>query len=400
MIFSPAVTPSAAEESGAIDVAHRAFNLFLGGRIMETIEVAPHESPLGMRAVQPISPFFDDLRTVDGRVDFKDINILRALKIEPGAGTSVLAECRGSDLPNVSPERRALVQSFPAILTYTRGKGRVMVWTLSPGADDSNLPLMPEFLSLLHRGVSVLCNAQPQTIERKAGQPVILDFSSSLFPGGSGKSTGENSSLTIYDPDGGSHDAILTDGRLMWRETGRAGIYRLSLRDKLQERPKNVFSHSTPPFQARENNRGKFTESPSIPSGFSIVPDTDESLADYLTAGDAMRKLASQSHGQAVYILASDGDFTSFIESSRQGLEFFGIFIFAALLMVLAEAMLANMLGTPAKKTQIANPAASQYSATFHGVNESLKLSKHSADSHPKSKIQNPKSAASGREQL
>jgi len=294
---------------------------FFGGKISGELLVAKDQPALNLRAVQAATPYFEDSRLADGRVEFKDITVFKALKTEANRDASILAE---------------FSDGHPAIVLQPRGNGRILWWTLSPNADDSNLPLMPSFLSLLHCSVSVLCNAQSLALERKAGQPLILDFSGPAVKGP------VPAAVTLFDPDEKSYEVPLTGGRLTWRDTGRAGIYRLQTKAGANKDAPN------PPV----------AKASPIPPGFAVVPDPDEGDVEYLSGSDVQRALGLKS----ATIIPTGTDVAAAVATSRQGRELFGTFIFLALMMVLAEAMLANMLGTraPSNKVKIeaVKPAA------------------------------------------
>ena len=284
--------------------ANHPLRMYLGGTIAGELKITGEQPPLGLRAAQSASPYFDDSRSLDGRVEFKEVSVFKALKVEPARDAAILAEY--SD-------------GHAALLSYARGKGRVLWWTLNPNGDDSNLPLMPDFLSLLHCSVSVLCKAQSQPLECKAGQPLSLDFSKlvPVMPG----------AVTLFDPDQKSFAIPVVDGRLSWRDTGRAGIYRLQA----------AFTGSV---DGKDKGKPAF-----FPGGFAITPDPLESEPEYLSAEEAKRAISLKD----ATIIPAGTDAAPLIAASRQGRELFGIFLFAALTMVLAEAMLANMLGTRKK---------------------------------------------------
>jgi hypothetical protein len=302
--------------------ANHPLQKLLGGKISGEFTVAKDQPALTLRAVQPAAPYFEDSRTTDGRVEFKDVAVLKALKTEANRDASVLAE---------------FSDGHPAIVLQPRGQGRILWWTLSPNADDSNLPLMPSFLSLLHCSVSVLCNAQSQVLERKAGQPLILDFS------GPAAKSAPPAALTLFDPDEKSYEIPLAGGRLTWRDTGRAGIYRLQ--------PKASSNKEAPAVKS------------AVPPGFAVVPDPDEGEVDYLSGSDVQRALGVKN----ATIIPTGTDVSAAIAATRQGRELFGTFIFLALLMVLAEAMLANAIGTRAPAKIKIEPAKS--SAAPSGLN-------------------------------
>lgn len=292
--------------------ANHPLQRFLGGKITGEVAVAKDQPALNLRAVQPATPYFEDSRTTDGRVEFKEVTVLKALKSEANRDASVLAE---------------FSDGHPAIVLQPRGNGRILWWTLNPNADDSNLPLMPSFLSLLHCSVSVLCNAQSQALERKAGQPLILDFS------GPSVKRPVPAAITVFDPDEKSYEVPLAGGRLTWRDTGRAGIYRLQTKTSTNTNTNKVAN----------------TAKSAIPPGFAVVPDPDEGDVEYLASSEVQRALGVKN----ATIIPTGTDVAAAIATTRQGRELFGTFIFLSLMMVLAEAMLANMLGTRAPSNKV-----------------------------------------------
>jgi hypothetical protein len=296
--------------SGAGDAALAAghpLQKLLPGRMLGEQKARAGQEPWGLRAVRMASPYFDDSRNADGRVEFKNVGILKLLKVEPHADAQVLAEAGG----------------LPVLLEARRGGGRVLWWMIGANAEDSNLPLMPSFLSLLHCGVAVLSNAQWAPIERKAGQPVSLDFSGAAAP----------AVVTLYDPLSKSREVPVRSGRLNWPETDKAGIYRLVAK-----------RNGLPTAQAKRSD----------PQGFAIAPDAEESDTERLKAEEASLLIP----GPRVLIVSSQEGIVSAISSARQGRDLFGIFVLAALLLLLAETMLANMLGTSSRKPYLTKSAS------------------------------------------
>ena len=287
--------------------ANHPLQSLLGGQIEGELIASKTQTALGLRAVNEASPFFDDARNTDGRVDFHEVSIVKALKVRAGHDTSVLAE---------------FTNGHPALLLHGVGKGRVLWWTVSGHADDSNMPLSPSFLPLLHGAVAVLANAQSQALERRAGQPLILDLSAA-------KSV--PAALNLYDPDERLTEIPVENAQMNWRMTGRSGVYRIE--------PKAGDSGAG----AKGPKQGAGIA--GIPSGFAVTPDPDESLPEYVSTRDALRALSADN----AFAVDAGTDLLPLLAQARQGRELFGIFIMAAFFMVLAEALLANMLGTRMK---------------------------------------------------
>ncbi|MCY3022994.1 MAG: BatA domain-containing protein [Planctomycetota bacterium] len=282
----------------------------LGGKITGELSAIGTQKPFSLQVVRPASQYFDDCRGADGGVEFSEVAVVHALKVEPGPNTDVLAQFFGG---------------HPAILEQKRKLGRVMWWTLSAHADDSNLPLVPQFLSLLHRSVSVFAGAQSMSLSQQAGNPLIFDLSvrwrkdaKPVYP----------PAVTIFDPTEKTYEVPVEGGRVTWRQTGRVGVYRMAPKagDKKTAAP--------PAF--------------SIPPGFALTPDPDERMQEYRRADEVKAAL-----GLAGALIVDPGmDLLATVNITRQGRELFGYFIFAALLAILAEVILANMLGVRMKTPQ------------------------------------------------
>jgi hypothetical protein len=304
-----------------------------GARGVGMIEPPRDQPPLTLRSTQPAAPYFDDSRTLEGRVEFQEVALLKAVRAEPDKDVAVLAE---------------FSDGSPALMVRPAGKGRVMYWAMRPHAEDGNLPLMPSFLSLLHCSVSVLSGSQGLNIERKAGQPLTLDFSALAVA----SHAALPAAVTIFDPDEKSYDVALEGGRLTWRNTSRAGVYRIQ--------PKAADKAPAPgPAPVVKLERSV------IPPGFAVVPDPEESSADYLSSSEALKKFPVLS-GQAV---APDGDLAPLLNNARQGRELFGLFLVLALLMVLAEAMLANLIGGRVKSSLFTGGKKPGVGADMSGLN-------------------------------
>ncbi|MFH0939208.1 MAG: BatA and WFA domain-containing protein [Planctomycetota bacterium] len=288
--------------AGALDgalAANHPLQSFLGGRISGEFNVGGGEKALALQVVKPTAPCFDDCRTADGRVEFPQAAIFHGLHVQPHPETEVLAQ---------------FSNGRPAILMSKRGRGQTLWWTISAHADDSNLPLLPSFLALLHRSVVCLANAQTQSISQKAGVPLIIDLADRLA-----KNPGANcpSVVTVFDPTGKSFELPVSNGRIHCSQTGRAGVYRL---------------------EAKAAGKGVQVSNAVISPGFAITPDHDESSPQYLSASEAKDMFGFSN----ITVIEPDTNLRELIGETRHGRELFGHFIAFALLAILAEVMLAN----------------------------------------------------------
>ena len=274
---------------------------FTGVRATGTIEPPRDQPALAMKVTQPAAAYFDDSRTADGRVEFPEVALLKTVRIEPDKDATVLAEFN---------------DGAPAITIRALGKGRVMYWALRPHADDGNLPLMPSFLSMLHCSVAVLSNAQGQSLERKAGQPLQLDLSAAA----TAAHTSLPPAVTVFDPEEKSVEVPIESGRMTFRGTGQAGVYRI---------------------QATRGESAPAAERSPIPPGFAVVPDSEESTNEYFSASEALKTFPVASG----FALSPGEELQPLLSAARQGRELFGLFLLLVLIMVLAEAFLANAIG-------------------------------------------------------
>jgi len=283
---------------------------FFGGKILGELNILGNQKPLGLQVVRPASPFFDDCRGQDGGVEFTEVAVMHALRVEPDPDTEVLAQYSSGQ---------------PAILAHKRKQGRVVWLTTSPHTDDSSLPLMPQFLSFLHRSVSVFAGAQGAALSQQAGNPLIFDLSSRSRKDGKAVYP---AAVTIFDPTEKSYEVPVVGGRITWRQTGRAGVYRM----------------------AAKSPEGKGAQQPTVPvpPGFALTPDPEESTPEYRSPDEVKRALGLP----AAIVIDPSADLNALVGITRQGRELFGYFIFAALVMILAEVILANMLGVRMKSPQ------------------------------------------------
>jgi len=284
----------------------------LGGKILGELNVAGNQKPLGLQVVRPASPYFDDCRGQDGGVEFTEVAVMHALRVEPGPDTEVLAQYSSGQ---------------PAILAHKRKQGRVLWLTTSPHTDDSSLPLVPQFLSFLHRSVSVFAGAQGTALSQQAGNPLIFDLSSrarkdakAVYP----------AAVTIFDPAEKSCEVPVVGGRITWGQTGRAGVYRMAAKT------------------AEKKGAQQAAGNVPIPPGFALTPDPEESTPEYRSPDEVKRALGLPT----AIVIDPSADLNALVSITRQGRELFGYFIFAALLMILAEVFLANMLGVRMKAPQ------------------------------------------------
>jgi len=309
--------------------ANHPLRRFFGGKILGEMSALGNQKPFGFQVLRPASPFFDDCRAQDGSVEFSEVAVMRALRVEPGADTEVLAQYSTGQPAVLAHSPRAFARPG------TTNVGRIMWWTLSAHADDSNLPLMPPFLSLLHRTVSVFAGAQAAALTQQAGNPLIFDLSSrarkdtkSTYP----------TAVVVFDPTEKSFEVAVVGGRVTWRQTGRVGVYRMAAKE----------SGAEPKAAAGKRDAGAASSLVPVPPGFALTPDPEESMPDYRTADEAKRAL-----GLITAIIVDPGmDLLAAVTITRQGRELFGYFIFAALMAILAEVVVANMLGVRLKTPQ------------------------------------------------
>ncbi|MBE7463053.1 MAG: BatA domain-containing protein [Planctomycetes bacterium] len=281
---------------GARDVqlgAQHPLHGLLPAQAAAPMQVPPQGEPYTLRVTRPATACFDDVRAADGRVPFDRVAVLRAIEAKPAPGATVLAE---------------FSNGAPALLERAAGAGRVQMWALSAHAEDTNLPLQPGFLALLHRSLVLLSGAEAPVLRAKAGLPVTLDLAPFA------KRAALPPVLALHDPKQRRHAVALAESRLVWRATAQAGVYRLE-----------------PP----EGADGAF------PQGFVVTPDPAESGADYLAPDDALAALGFA----RAQVLGADADLAAVLAQTRSGRELFGALILAALLALLAEAFLANQTG-------------------------------------------------------
>jgi hypothetical protein len=116
-----------------------------------------------------------------------------------------------------------------------------------------------------------------------------------------------------------------------------------------------------------------------VPPGFALTPDPDESAPEYKTADEAKRALGNL----AAIIVDPSADFQATVLVTRQGKELFGYFILAALLVILAEVVIANMLGVRIKSVQPPlTPITPSRGAPAPGLSLSSPGPEHGRDAH------------------
>jgi hypothetical protein len=134
--------------------------------------------------------------------------------------------------------------------------------------------------------------------------------------------------VTIFDPAEKSYEVPVVGGRVTWRQTGRAGVYRMEAR--------------------KSEKKGAPQATIRVPPGFVLTPDPEESDPEYRSPDEVKRALGLP----GAIIIDSGADLNALVAITRQGRELFGYFIFAALVLILAEVVLANMLGIRMKAPQ------------------------------------------------
>ncbi|MGD0092804.1 MAG: BatA domain-containing protein [Planctomycetota bacterium] len=290
--------------------ANHPLQSFFGGKILGELSVLGNQKALGLQVLRPASPYFDDCRTLEGSVEFQEVAVLHALRVEPGPDTEVLAQFSSGQ---------------PAILAHRRKQGRILWLTTSPHTEDSNLPLMPQFLSFLHRSISFFAGAQGLSLSQMAGHPLTFDLSTRARKDGKAVYPAV---VTVFDPTEKSFEVPVKGGRIEWKQTGRVGVYRM----------------------AAKPAEGKAAQQPTVPvpGGFAVTPDPEESMPEYRPPDDAKRALGLPS----ALVLDPSADLNTTVGITRQGRELFGYFIFGSLLMILAEVLVANMLGVRMKAPQ------------------------------------------------
>lgn len=299
--------------SGSQDAAQAANHplaAFFGGKILGELNALGNQKPFSLQVLRPASPFFDDCRALDGSVEFTEVAVVHALRAEPGPETEILAQYSGGQ---------------PAILAHRRGQGRVMWCTTSAHTDDSNLPLVPQFLSFLHRSVSVFAGAQNVALTQVCGHQLIFDLAARAHKD---VKAAYPEAVIVYDPTEKSFEVPAASGRVKWQQTGRVGVYRMAAKGS--------------------EGKGSQPATVPVPPGFALTPDPEEGTPEYRTPDEVKRALGLPS----AVVLDPGADLFATVNITRQGREFFGCFIFAALLVILAEVILANMLGVRLKSAQ------------------------------------------------
>ncbi len=232
-------------------------------------------------------PLFSDIFVKDKkRIESPDI--FYNYKIIPsGKGRNIISLLDGS--------------SF--LSEYSKGKGRIIVYSSLPYPGWNNLPLKGIFPLLIYKTVLYLSEPQKEFEDLYAGGLAIINLSGRSVP-----------HVKIADPDGSS-SAVNTSGEnfVNYRRTAEAGIYTVSSND-------------------------------DVIGKFQVNTDPAESIMKYMPADEFNEYLESISFKGDYVNIDPGGDPSGEILQARFGSELWKIFAVIALMFALVEMTVARSM--------------------------------------------------------
>lgn len=197
-----------------------------------------------------------------------------------------------------------LADGTAALSEHKSGNGRLLVLTIPPVLQYSNLPLKGIFVPLLYRSVYYLSGTGQKDSSVLAGQPLRF-----------GVPQAKKNQLKLSRPSG--DDEYISDDQIQsalftWRATGRTGIYDLLSGEEVLER-KSV-NHD--------------------PAESVTLASAEEEIKDYFKKSGAANEPVILSYGS---------DITQEINQARFGAELWKFFLLLALLTAIAEMAVARV---------------------------------------------------------
>jgi hypothetical protein len=189
----------------------------------------------------------------------------------------------------------------PALWECSRGKGKILVFAATPDLRDSDIPLSPMFLPLVHTSVSYLASAGGAQRHRdnRVGRQLVFDAPAAALAA---------SQLVIRDPDDTPVRPLLFETPLgelqaICEHPDKVGFYRL-----MQDT--TAVAEAVANADTRESN-----------IAVRAIPEGDFETASIVKTG---------------------GDFLRNLQAARQGREIFGLFILLAAAALVAESLLSR----------------------------------------------------------
>jgi Aerotolerance regulator N-terminal/von Willebrand factor type A domain/CARDB len=197
----------------------------------------------------------------------------------------------------------------PLLVEGELGAGRVLQFAVTADADWTNLPKRPLFVALLHKGLFHLMRGSAARESRTVGDAISLPDVTGLGPGGS---------IEVYAPEREDDPARFTDadrGVTGFTETARPGFYRVVTR----------------------SGEGVTETAVAVnvdPAEGALARSSIDALAEILDTND-------------VTALDVESDVKNDLRRARTGRPIWGVLLILALILLLAEALLANLWTKP-----------------------------------------------------
>jgi len=212
-----------------------------------------------------------------------------------------------------------LSNGSPFLVEAKVGKGGVLLYSVPPTLDYSDLPRKSIFLPLMRRTASYVSSIRTMRDENYAAQYVTTEPFDVELPALGGLQTG--ATVLVKAPDGSSqraHVTITTDGKTRIHIEGAsvAGNYTV-YRDAEAREPVALFAVNV------ESNET------------DLKTATEREMKDYLAARMTAKKAS------IITLQAGERDLAKVVEQSRYGVELWQSFLWAALVLAVFEMILA-----------------------------------------------------------
>lgn len=235
------------------------------------------------------NPVFSNLFEENVRPSIESPEIYRYFKISPGAsGKNIIS----------------LVDGSAFLSEYSTGGRKALAFASSPALSWGTFPLKGFFAPLLHKCISYISSRTRQSAQYLAGEYITADISESAFP-----------RIEIVKPDGANEfiatDSLINKNFLEYSGTNLTGTYRF-------------------------NSGGELLD-------FAAVNcDPAESATASADAGEFEEYLKDINFQGKIFDISPDEDFNQLIYEARIGSELWRYFLIAALLLAIAESLVAR----------------------------------------------------------
>jgi hypothetical protein len=214
----------------------------------EIVRTPEGEKPPNLELTVPLHPALEvfeeaGLRDILTRVPFPS----RLSVKETGGSAAVLA---------------SFTDGSPALIEISEGEGRILFFAGSADREGGTFPLNPAYVPFFREMVLYLATAPERDRDILAGESIVWRVPGEVLAPGPGAASGEGATAgegaaTIVRPDGTTENAARYletgpsgEGRIVFDETGRAGVYLLRTTDESGQTRTERVAVNVPPEES------------------------------------------------------------------------------------------------------------------------------------------------------